>query len=73
MSAKSGPGQAPVKAHPNPKMVPPAAYCMPLPKGLAGIEILSPETDFNPTRLISANDRAAVATAEPMIPYIRKD
>jgi hypothetical protein len=42
-------------------MVPPAAHFMPLPRGLAGIEILSPETDFNPTHLISATDRAAVA------------
>ena len=73
ISANSGPGQAPVSAPPRPKIVPPAPYRIPLPGGLTVSEILSPDTDFSPARLMTAMEIAAVAIAEQIIPYMRKD
>jgi len=72
-SAKRGPGHAPVRAHPNPKIVPPMAYRAPVPTVFFGIAMTSPEADFNVDFLISTIESAAVAMAEPMMPYIRND
>jgi len=72
-SAKRGPGQAPVRAHPKPNIVPPTAYRTPLPNVFLGIEMASPEADLSASFLMSATDAAAVAMADPMMPYIRND
>jgi len=72
-SAKRGPGQAPVRAHPKPNIVPPTAYRTPLPSTFFGIAITSPEADGSANFLMSATESAAVAMAEPIIPYIWKD
>ena len=35
--------------------------------------MISPEADFSRKRLMIATETAAVTTADPMIPYMRKD
>jgi hypothetical protein len=72
-SAKRGPGHAPVSAHPNPKIVPPAAYRAPVPSVFLGIAIASPEAEVSPEFLIRKIETAAIAMAEPIMPYIRND
>jgi hypothetical protein len=54
-------------------MVPPAAYCIPLPRGFGATEMTSPDADLSLNRLMIANEIAAVTTADPMIPYMRND
>ncbi len=64
-----GPGHAPAKAHPNPKMVPPIIY-LENPFCFKGTFKVEPSIVFILLYFETNSNITPVATAVPMMPYI---